>query len=254
MEKIFDLYLVRHGESYNNSVAQSQRVNDPPLTERGEAQAQCLAERIKQQFDHSPDKSGVYSEHSAGNKSNLAPTLDKVYTSAFLRTLQTIHPTTQITGVQPEIWTDLFEVGGCFEGYLPGQTNGMPGMTDTEIAERFSGYTIPADIDAAGWWKSKPRETHELAEIRAEKVVQQLCDQYHSTDATVLCVIHGDLIRLLMRFFVPDKPEYGTEVTHNTSVTHLRFSAPEPSHDLSRIPQVVQFNDTSHLNAAMLSV
>ena len=138
MEKIFDLHLVRHGESYNNSVDQSQRVNDPPLTELGQAQALRLAERIRQQFDHSCDNVGTHT----GNKSRSAPLLDKVYTSAFLRTMQTIYPTTQVTNVTPEIWTDLFEVGGCFDGYLPGKTKGMPGMTDAEIAQQFSDYKI----------------------------------------------------------------------------------------------------------------
>lgn len=256
MKKTFDLYLVRHGESYNNSVAQSQRVYDPPLTELGQAQAKRLAERIRHQFDHSSDNTETNNERRT-DKNNV-PVLDRVYTSAFLRTMQTIHPTTRITGVLPEIWTDLFEVGGCFEGYLPGQTNGMPGMTATEIAQQFSGYKIPPDIDETGWWKSKPRETHELAEIRADKVVQQLYDKYHHTDSTVLCVIHGDLIRFLMRIFLPDVPDYGTEVTHNTSVTHLRFTADGREGDSAKAPpqppQVLLFNDTSHLSTDMLSV
>ena len=278
MEKIFDLYLVRHGESYNNSVDQSQRVNDPPLTELGQAQALRLAERIRHQFDHSSDSSAnLGAERAAGNRSKSTPILDRVYTSAFLRTMQTIHPTTQVTPVLPEIWTDLFEVGGCFDGYLPGQTNGMPGMTATEIALQFSNYKIPADIDHTGWWKSKPRETHELAEIRAAKIVQQLHDKYHGTDSTVLFVIHGDLIRLLLKIFVPDQPDYVSRVTHNTSMTHLRFSespTTEPvttasvttktatpavtttraSNNTFQTPQVVLFNDTSHLNSDMLSI
>ena len=277
MEKIFDLHLVRHGESYNNSVDQSQRVNDPPLTELGQAQALRLAERIRQQFDHSYDNAdtdaGSDSGVDSGNKSRSAPLLDKVYTSAFLRTMQTIYPTTQVTNVTPEIWTDLFEVGGCFDGYLPGKTKGMPGMTDAEIAQQFSDYKIPPDIDHTGWWKCKPRETNELAEIRAEKVVQQLHDQYRGTNSTILFVIHGDLIRLLMKIFVPDNPDYFNGVTHNTSMTHLRFaesSSPNASASTTatpevgnkaaslnnpfQTPQVMLFNDTSHLTPDMISI
>jgi len=48
MDKIFNLYLVRHGESYNNAVPMAQRVCDPPLTELGQKQAAKLAERIHQ--------------------------------------------------------------------------------------------------------------------------------------------------------------------------------------------------------------
>jgi 2,3-bisphosphoglycerate-dependent phosphoglycerate mutase len=258
MDKIFNLYLVRHGESYNNAVPMAQRVCDPPLTELGQKQAAKLAERIHQEFDHpagSTESSSLVLQK---------PTLDRVYTSAFLRTMQTIYPTTQLTGATPVIWTDLFEVGGCFDGHLPGQTTGRPGMTDTEIAEQFSTYHIPSDIDENGWYKSKPRETPELAETRAVKVVNQLFERYHGNQINVMCIIHGDLIRMLMRNLVPEQPDYGTEVTHNTSVTQLRFTAgagdlPASNKAMQVTPQrataeIVQFNDTSHLPGKMLSL
>ena len=268
MEKIFNLYLVRHGESYNNAVPLAQRVCDPPLTELGQKQAAKLGERIRQEFHHPAVSADSNQEMSP------APTLDRVYTSAFLRTMQTIYPTTQLTGATPVIWTDLFEVGGCFDGHLPGQTTGRPGMTHKEIASQFSTYQIPADIDENGWYKSKPRETPELAEARATRVVQQLFERYHGNQINVMCVIHGDLIRMLMRNLVPEQPDYGTDVTHNTSVTQLRFTAIQSnsttSDSTSRVateqgvsgpgviaqtaPEVVQFNDTSHLSDQMLSV
>ncbi len=260
MENIFNLYLVRHGESYNNSVAQSQRVCDPPLTDLGQTQARHLADRLRDQF-HFPPSCTMSNANSNTNSPIDSDTenphvLDRVYTSAFLRTMQTIYPTTQLTGVRPQIWTDLFEVGGCFDGHLPGQTTGRPGMTETEIAQQFTGYAIPPDIDDAGWWKSKPRETTELAEARTARVVQQLHERYYGKEVSVLCVIHGDLIRMLMRNLAPDQPGYGSEVTHNTSLTHLRFTKDQTSvnpADVPRSPQVVLFNDTSHLTDDLLS-
>lgn len=253
MDKIFNLYLVRHGESYNNAVPMAQRVCDPPLTELGQMQAAKLAERIDQEFNH-PTR-----PEDSNPETSLPPSLDRVYTSAFLRTMQTIYPTTQLTGTAPVIWTDLFEVGGCFDGHLPGQTTGRPGMTHTEIADRFSTYQIPSDIDENGWYKSKPRETPELAEARATRVVQQLFERYHGNQINVMCVIHGDLIRMLMRNLVPEQPDYGTDVTHNTSVTQLRFTAaqgssPASNNAIQTAPEVVLFNDTSHLPGQMLSL
>lgn len=241
MKKSFNLYLVRHGESHNNSVPQSQRVNDPPLTDLGHTQATLLADRISKQFSLD------------GNRTNQSsPHLDKLYTSAFLRTMQTIHPTTSLTGRHPEIWTDLFEVGGCFDGYLEGQTVGRSGMTRDEIATQFPGYKIPADIDDTGWWKSKPREKPEEAASRANSVAKILLDNFHGTDASVLCIIHGDLIRLLMDILVTEQPELTTAVVHNTSMTHLRFSHANTEHDYA--PEVLLFNDTSHLRTEHLSL
>jgi len=245
MENIFNLYLVRHGESFNNSVDPSQRVCDPPLTELGQSQAERLADRVQQQFT---------SEASAKGDS-----LDKVYTSAFLRTMQTIYPTTLCTRYQPEIWTNLFEVGGCFDGYLPGKTRGRPGMNRDEISQQFPSYQIPPDIDDTGWWKSQPTETHEQASDRADKLVEIFFEQFVGKNINILCVIHGDLIRLLMSKLVSENPAYGTEVTHNTSMTHLRFtvSANAASAQQTRTPaspQVLLFNDTSHLTKKMLSV
>ena len=83
-----------------------------------------------------------------------------------------------------------------------------------------------------------------------------------------------------MSKLVPDKPDYGTEITHNTSVTHLRFTAapvattraaaaPAATNNATnnndcknsraqvpplQKPRVMMFNDTSHLTRDMLSV
>jgi 2,3-bisphosphoglycerate-dependent phosphoglycerate mutase len=242
MDKQFNLYLVRHGESHNNAVPQSQRVCDPPLTARGRTQSQRLGERIAETFNHTGNH----------NNSTRLPVLERVYTSAFLRTMQTVHPATEMAGLQPQIWTDLFEVGGCFDGYKPGQTRGMPGMTRDEIAQQFPAYHIPDDIDADGWWKSKPRETTELAHSRATTIVDTLHQRYTGKPTTVLCVIHGDLIRLLLQQLVPEQTDYARQTPYNTSVTQLRFSA--DINDADNPPQVVLYNDTSHLNAELLSV
>lgn len=70
----FTLYLVRHAQSTNNAQPESQRIPDPPLTDLGEQQAQALALAIDQ----------------------LSP--DHLFSSPFLRTLQTTAPVAQALG------------------------------------------------------------------------------------------------------------------------------------------------------------
>ncbi len=115
MENTFLLYLVRHGESANNALPESKRVNDPALTKLGMAQADNLGQRF---HDHVV----------AGNN------IDLILTSPFLRTLQTIKPTAKALGMRPEIRSQLYEVGGCFDGFQKGSLIGRPRMTNVEIS------------------------------------------------------------------------------------------------------------------------
>jgi len=99
----FQLHLVRHGESANNASPENQRVADPALTTLGEKQAR--------QFG---------SHHASIDR------LDHVLASPFRRTLQTAQPLLNARN----IWPDIYEVGGCFEGYEPDKLSGEPGMSD----------------------------------------------------------------------------------------------------------------------------
>jgi len=228
MTNTFNLYLIRHGESQNNTLPEAQRVSDPALTDLGQSQAESLAKRMSAEFNN---------------------TFHRVFTSAFLRTMQTLKPTAEQLELKPEIWTDLFEVGGCFSGYLPQQTVGQPGMTDHEIAAAFPRYQIPPDIDEHGWWKGRARETLDQAVIRADKVATQLLHDFGETNQSVACVIHADLIHLLLARLVPQQPELATTTIYNTSITQLAINVIADDF----LTQVIQLNDTDHLQATQLS-
>jgi len=183
------LYLVRHGESTNNALPDAQRVPDPPLTELGHQQVRQLA-----QYYRNLDR------------------IDRVLTSPFRRTLQTTLPLLEARDMRAAIWTDLFEVGGCFSGYVPGAMKGASGMTDTEIASEFPHFDIPGDIGEQGWYKCQPVETWELAELRAGR----------------------QAIRLRNNF-----EDHGADIP-NTSVTHIQIENGKTS--------VLKYCDTAHLN------
>lgn len=222
MTKTLTLYLVRHAESQNNALPEPQRVSDPSLTDLGLQQAVALGNRLQRQFE-------------SGNKP------DTVLCSPFLRTLQTIQPTAQLTSTQPLIWTELFEAGGCYDGHLPGNRRAMPGMTRTQIESRFPEFIVPADIDDAGWYPLDGFEEWQAASERAGNITKRLISEFYGQQNIVLCMIHGDLIRLLLHHFCNGESVLSNTNVSNTSVTSLHFTGP------ASIPEVVMHNDASHL-------
>lgn len=229
MNKTFLLYLVRHGESANNALPDAQRVNDPALTKLGMAQAEKLGQRFHQHV-------------ASGNE------IDLILTSPFLRTMQTIRPTAKALNMHPEIRSQIYEAGGCFDGYRPGELTGQPGMTDREISAQFPEMQIPPDINHEGWYKSQPFETWEQAAQRAELQANQLKQEFIGSGKKVICTVHADLIGLMMGVFCKHDLTMANTTVSNTSVTLLGFKPDAPDR-----PEVVSFNDASHLDSSEIS-
>lgn len=212
-----ELYLIRHGQSHNNAHPEEQRVEDAPLTTLGQEQAALLANFAK------------------------SLRLTRLITSPFMRALQTTDPVRQTTGLQPEIWVDLHEQGGCYAGHIPGQYVGRPGMTHTELAAQFPEFQNVDDIDGDGWWQSKAYETNADARQRAARVLDRTRDTFALTSERVAFVMHADF----MRYFVACVLDVSSRAPHNASVTKLVISQ-----DDSRVEY---FNRTEHLPEQMKS-
>ena len=128
------LYLIRHGQSANNLLAEQlkerpgpfpyetymkQRVAEPPLTEMGERQANRL-------------------RNSFGDQA-----ISRLYCSPMLRTMQTMQPVADALGTSPSVWLDLHEHGGIF--HRPGtdaEAVGHPGLSRAEMSAKFPGYRL----------------------------------------------------------------------------------------------------------------
>lgn len=213
----FHLYLVRHGESKNNALPDSQRVSDPSLTELGHEQSHQLAQ-LYRDLDR----------------------VDQVISSPFRRTLQTAQPLLEARDMQATIWTDLYEVGGCFSGYEPGALVGASGMSDSEIAAEFPRFEIPGDIDQQGWYRCRPAETRELAVLRARLQAERLRNEFENTDQVVFCFIHADFKQLLLQQILSEMPEYHGAGIPNSSVTHIHLQGGTTS--------VLKYCDIAHLD------
>lgn len=216
------LYLIRHAQSQNNALPESQRVEDPGITSLGMQQAAALAERLR------------------GEK------IDILLTSAFRRALETMHHLARARGQQPTIWTELHEKGGCYQGHVVGQLQGRPGMNRQEIESEFPGFVIPDDIDQRGWWRSRPYESTADAVHRARRQVDRLLQEFGDTELTVACVIHADLKELMVRSLA-DGPttSCASADLHNTGVSHFHFE--------EHTSRALTFNDASHLPSKLRS-
>lgn len=148
-----ELILVRHGQP--EWVRDGLNVNDPVLTERGNAQAKAAAARIADP-DQAPATNPV----------------DRLLVSPAVRAAQTAAPVADATGLTPEVFPWLLEMR------VPAEWDGQP----VEVAQRAfaTQRTAPREI----WWEGlagsesirdfHARVTDGLTVVLAETGVQRL--------------------------------------------------------------------------------
>lgn len=205
------LYLIRHAESQNNALPECQRVEDPGITALGYRQARHLATRIR----------------------DLG--LTKLFTSPFLRTLQTTSPIYDTTKLTPNVRVALHEEGGCYSGHTPESMAGRPGMGRADIEREFPGFVVSTDMDDRGWWTSELHESHDLARRRAAQLFQRTVDEFSGTDERVAFVMHADIKLLFLQQFHSER----LLLPSNTSITAVEITAGECS--------LEDFNCVQHL-------
>ena len=222
MANRFHLHLIRHAQSANNALPESERIEDPPITGLGRRQASFLAERFREQ------------------------PITHLLTSGFLRAVQTMQPLANVLTQRPAIWTDLHEVGGCYRGHEAGKFEGRPGMNRETLTKKFPDFALPDDIDDAGWWKSQRYEGYQQAQVRAKRQAVRLLNEFQDTEAIVACVVHADFKALLLEALLKsDYREYGPADLVNTGVTLLSCTGQQI--------EVADFNCAGHLPADLVT-
>ncbi len=228
---MIQLLLIRHAQSANNALPESQRVPDPGLTELGYRQANALAE-----FFHS-----------------RPPT--HLYCSAFRRALETTFPIVKKLQLTPEVRWDLFEQGGCYEGYISGKTKPFAGMGRSQIRESFGDWKIDPQILDDGWYRGHPLESDQMAVARAERVANWLTHEIvpehreRKAPSRIACVIHADfkilLLQSLMKFATRNSSSEFTSFYQrgqepwNTSLTELEWRSGEwHLNSLNQVPHL----------------
>lgn len=157
------LIFVRHGESVWNHEGRVQGIADPPLSERGRAQASLVAERLAREFNPAA-----------------------VYASALQRATETGRIIAARLGLPLNVDARLNEYDiGAFTG-----------LTDAEVAERYPEIRAKWEMDVQ--WVPIPGEEglypflHRITRAIGEIVAA------HPGDAEVVVVTHGGVMALYL--------------------------------------------------------
>lgn len=220
-----ELYLIRHGQSKNNAFAAESRANasgetprtaDPGLTPAGYAQAECVAQHLADEADKTDLRDGAAVANGHG--------IQRLFTSAMLRALETARPISGALGLTPEIWLDVHEEGGIWLNRGDGRgAVGCAGLTRRQIETRFPGFELPAAVTDAGWW-NRPFESRADLVGRAARVAEDVRRHMEGPESRVAIVSHGTFIsflvqHLLLGRYVPDI----RFSNHNTGISRLDF-------------------------------
>ena len=164
--------------------------------------------------------------------------LTQAYVSPLRRTLQTIAPFCELTGLRAEVYADICEF---FSAHWPGYKN-FPGLAPDEITQQFPfaffGATFPC---SAAWWP-QTLEDDALMQARAARVRDALVRLHGATDDHLLIVSHAETVGRLTEAFL-----HLTDLTEdppwsdNCGITRLQLSDP------ARPAEMLTQNDTSHL-------
>ena len=210
-----DLFLIRHGESTNNALADvSQRVADPELTALGRAQAGQVAAYLAEGLHLAP-----------AERTEDRPFFDRLYCSPMIRTLHTAQAIGQAMELRSEIWVAIHEMGGIYldHGGERGVV-GYPGLTRAEIAARFPTSVASAEVGEDGWWDAG-RETDQQAQQRAIGVAADLLARAGEEKTRIGFVTHGGFMSLLLEALGNQAPNDGTYYEHeNTAITRIALA------------------------------
>ncbi len=204
--------LVRHGQSQANAGLTDHL--DSFLTPLGQQQADLTAQTLSGEG------------------------LTQAYVSPLRRTLQTIAPFCDLTGLRAEVYADICEY---FSSHWPGYKN-FPGLTPDEITSQFPfaffGETFPCSVS---WWP-QTLENDQKMYARAEKVRDALISLHGGSDDHLLVVSHAETVGRLTEAFlhvpaISEEPPW----SDNGGITRLLLTDPvKPA-------QVLTQNDTTHL-------
>ncbi|MFW5737977.1 MAG: histidine phosphatase family protein [Spirochaetota bacterium] len=225
-----ELYLIRHAQSYNNTLpGEVGRVADPRLTELGRNQAEHLAKHLATAAHpeqlHGADPEDTHVRTVTGYR------FARLYCSAMHRSLTTATIVGRAMGIRPEIWTDIHESGGIFLDHGPsGGVVAYPGLTRSEIREEFPEVVIGDDVREEGWWDPlRGQEDWPTCQGRAIRVSKTLWRMAASSDPGPIALIsHAGFMEALIKALLGRLPASELTFYHfNTAITRLDLDAPD---------------------------
>jgi 2,3-bisphosphoglycerate-dependent phosphoglycerate mutase len=222
-----ELILIRHGQSYNNALLEDfiHRVEDPPLTGIGEAQAHHLARHIAEGCN--PDAQVGLPTGPGQRNGGYAYGITHLYSSAMMRALQTAAPLSAALEIPVAVWLEVHEVGGIWLE-KDGVTTGYGGLTRTDLLSAFPSTIVPDNVTESGWWDpALGREDLVGCRARAMRVAYKLRQRAKNEDTANDCVAivtHGAFLDALLKALLNLLPGDDAFMMHyNTAITRVDF-------------------------------
>jgi 2,3-bisphosphoglycerate-dependent phosphoglycerate mutase len=216
------LFFIRHAQSVNNALAADNistkgRNSDPELTDRGERQAERLAEFLRR----GRPAGGVLES----NRPAAGFGITHLYTSLMVRSVATGAVIARRLNLPLLAWEELHERGGIFlEDQTTGELIGLPGKDRAYFEAHYPELVLPPDLPPAGWWNSRPFEGADQWPTRAWHFLGELRSKHGGSEDRVAVVSHGgfhnDFLRALLP--LPADPKSWFEL-NNVAITRIDF-------------------------------
>ncbi len=221
------LFLIRHAQSANNYLAEQakleeymdQRSAEPPITEIGQRQAQLVA-------DHLANEIHPELGQERGNSGQRGYGFTRLYCSPMLRTMQTALPISKAVGLKPQLWMDIHEHGGIFQGDpQKGTVVDHFGMTRQAMLEQFPDYELCDEVTDKGWWPGGYEEMDGCYQ-RAQRVAERLREWGNTLpDERIALVAHGTFMDALLKAILGQDFASQFYYSHyNTAITRLDYT------------------------------
>lgn len=213
-----DLYLIRHGQSIENTQPWDGRNYNSPLTELGLAQAEAVGKWIGENIS-----------------------LDVLYASPMQRTHQTAAAIQTYTGIEPIFDDRIREVGNARPDGSPFDLDNLP-LYFAKIWGSLHPYNAITE-NGENWMHFRARIGGFI-----EWLIQEMPDDHTDYDVGVVC--HGGVIEGVFEHVFQKGPVSPLIVhSHNTSITQFRYQPIE-----NRPPWgLISHNKTEHLSQKLLS-
>ncbi|MEW6754493.1 MAG: histidine phosphatase family protein [Candidatus Latescibacterota bacterium] len=236
-----ELYLIRHGQSRNNALADIRlRDRDPELTALGQEQARRVGEYLAAGKHLLPSQrdggrpavdeaiSGGQRPAAASPVGPAAGAIQRLFCSPMVRALQTAVPIGRALGLRPEVWIEVHEFGGIYLDH--GDERGVvgyPGQTRAALAARFPECGLPAGVGEDGWWRGG-MEDFAAGQARAARVADCLREWAAGSGPEagqrLALVSHGGFLGSLLQALGRQPCAQSLYCEHgNTGITGLSF-------------------------------
>lgn len=208
------LYLIRHGQSVNNELwindkSEKGRSYDPVLTARGRAQAECVAEFLRDELGVRRPLGPLRIEGEAS-----PPTV--LYTSLMDRAVATASAIARALDIPLIALTEAHESGGLYvENETTGEKIGVEGPNRAHFEHHYPHVQLPDELGERGWWGGRPREPEAERPGRALRVWQDLLARHGETDDIIGLVTHGGFYNHLLAQILGMAPEQEVWFTLN---------------------------------------